>query len=392
MMTYAVRVVVRATGERLPLLVGPDRMADADGALYATCKLRSGASFNTRVAALRGVAALRQFSDHRGIDLRHRCCTGLLLTSAEWSAFQVFIGSGVQLETRVALERSALAYVTFFARRSIPSCADPTLVAAHILRADASALTCEALIPEVARVDGARDGLKAEQLQLLGAVLRDEAALRELWPGPAARSRNHLILLWLLLLGHRAGEALSCRIGDVALGAEPTLSVVKRPDDPTDPRRLAPRVKGLGRDVSVSDELSGALARWLAARARLPFGVANDFLLVSTIDGAPMSRSALALVFERLGEGYPALRGVTPHVLRHTWVSVCRRIAGAGSPAEQAEAAKVMALAAGWADPASERFYGKRQRDEAADAVRRSLQEALLEAAGFGVGASRRPA
>ena len=61
------------------------------------------------------------------------------------------------------------------------------------------------------------------------------------------RSRNALIIELMLATGLRRGEVLKIRTSDVDVGARATLSIERRPDDPHDPRPHEPQVKTRGR-------------------------------------------------------------------------------------------------------------------------------------------------
>ena len=57
----------------------------------------------------------------------------------------------------------------------------------------------------------------------------------------AIRRRNQLIVLLMLAFGPRRGDVLKLQTGDVKThGSEPTLWVVRRPDDPKDTRKFEP--------------------------------------------------------------------------------------------------------------------------------------------------------
>jgi integrase len=133
------------------------------------------------------------------------------------------------------------------------------------------------------------------------------------------QARNRLIVCTLLELGLRAGELLNLRTIDINFQAR-TLRVVRRPDDPEDPRTRRPKVKTRGREIELNemllDRLFDFVTRW---RRSLLHAGRHPFLFISD-EGQPLSRDAVHLLFITLRRRVPGLPGnLSAHTLRHTW-------------------------------------------------------------------------
>ena len=93
------------------------------------------------------------------------------------------------------------------------------------------------------------DGLSASEVTRLLAII-DLQNPRNAWArgisdeANAIRKRNQVIVILMLAFGPRRGDVLKLQTGDVKThGSEPTLWVVRRPDDPKDPRKFEPNAK-----------------------------------------------------------------------------------------------------------------------------------------------------
>ena len=127
----------------------------------------------------------------------------------------------------------------------------------------------------------------------------------------------------LTLLGYagtRIGEALALRNRDVRLHAAPRRLDVLDAKTPT----------GI-REVHLSPELAHLLARYRDERRRDGRPAGNDDFLWTAADGGPRSytwalkkvgRAATIASDRREARGLPPLPKVTPHTLRHTYISI----------------------------------------------------------------------
>jgi integrase len=163
-----------------------------------------------------------------------------------------------------------------------------------------------------------KEGLTERQQSRLLEVIKPDSPENP-WVQPYVRVRNQCLVTFLLGLGPRKGEALKQTIGHVDMG-QLEVSIVRKPDDPNDSRRLEPNVKRVGRIVpmerEVADQLSDYISDW---RAVLPGAEKTDFLFL-TVKGKPMSHEAVHKVFTVLRNAVPELPdNLSSHLLRHTW-------------------------------------------------------------------------
>lgn len=165
----------------------------------------------------------------------------------------------------------------------------------------------------------ARRGLSMEQVQRLQKIIEPMYADNP-FQRPV-RFRNWLLLTLLLAFGFRRGEILKLYVTDVNVkGRAPSISVVRRPDDPNDLRADEPAVKTLGRVVPLSPSLARLLDQYiLHHRPQFPGSDMSPLLFFST-DGKPLSLRMVNYICEQIGARFPEFHGVlSPHVLRHTF-------------------------------------------------------------------------
>ncbi|MBB4053680.1 integrase [Devosia subaequoris] len=194
------------------------------------------------------------------------------------------------------------------------------------------------------------------------------------------RFRNYVIVRLLLDLGIRRGELLGIRVDDLELGSNGTVMVHRRPDDPLDPRTRKPNTKTESRLLALNGRLVELVHEYvLRHRSALPAARRHPFLIVNSVDGAPLSLSAVNKIFEALRERIPDLPDdLSPHVLRHTWNDAFSEHADLNRiPAEHE--VKWRARLMGWRNENSAQHYLKRT------VRRRSNEELRVMQDGFDI-------
>jgi integrase len=134
------------------------------------------------------------------------------------------------------------------------------------------------------------------------------------------RYRNWLIIVLLLVFGYRRSEILKICTEDLKLwGASPTITLVRRPGDPRDPRGDEPNVKTLGRELPLTKTLARILSDFvLYHRPQFPGSEKSPFLLFSA-NARPLSKRQVNSVMSQIIKRFPEFRGsLFPHALRHT--------------------------------------------------------------------------
>lgn len=113
---------------------------------------------------------------------------------------------------------------------------------------------------------------------------------------PGVRKRNAIMFEILFETGMRSGEILGLYIGDVDYQSG-TVSVVRRHDNPYDPRKRQPVPKTLPRDIPISKFFAQRIRDYVMdARAKIPGANKTPFLFVThkrgKYQGHPISDSS----------------------------------------------------------------------------------------------------
>jgi integrase len=225
-----------------------------------------------------------------------------------------------------------------------------------------------------------REGLAAEKRQLLLAVIRPDHADNP-WD-LLVRKRNELIVILLYEFGMRRGEVLCLRVGDVKLTPDGgLLTIVRRPLDPEDPRQTKPQVKTLGRELAIGSTLRELFIGYLAERRKLPGARRHPFLLVSSVDGAPLTYWSMTKIFKVLREKVHGLPDdLSAHVLRHDWndrfSEMSDRASSHRTNVDATKEERMRAYIQGWSSNSeTAATYTKRWTREAANKRSLAMQE-----------------
>lgn len=166
---------------------------------------------------------------------------------------------------------------------------------------------------------GGREGLSKDIQNLLLEMTKHSSTTNP-WKSEFTKKRNELLFIWLLQLGVRRGELLSLKISDINFQEE-TFLILRRADDPDDPRRDQPNVKTRGRKLAMPKKIADLTHHHIINdRAKLPHSKRHEFLFVADKTGKPLSTIAVNKIFEQLKNSNKTLpRDLSAHVLRHTW-------------------------------------------------------------------------
>jgi integrase len=135
------------------------------------------------------------------------------------------------------------------------------------------------------------------------------------------RERNFLIFCLLLETGLRRGELCKLRVEDaITFGGEPFIKIMRRPDDPLDPRRNEPQVKTLERSIPISRQLVDLIINYLRhyrGRAKHPY------LFCSSRVENPITLSGVDEIFQQVRRSLRSanVQTFTPHTLRRTFAT-----------------------------------------------------------------------
>lgn len=164
-----------------------------------------------------------------------------------------------------------------------------------------------------------RRGLTEDVIKRLHEVL-DPSSPENPWRPGFNRYRNRLYIYWLLEIALRKGEALALTLEDINFGTG-VAEVIRRPDNPRDPRKFKPLVKTKERVLRISGSLLDYTEEYLEMRRKfLNLKRKHEYLFVSSRNGEPLSQSAARDIFYTLRKKVPDIpKNLSAHLLRHTW-------------------------------------------------------------------------
>ncbi|MDO8208353.1 MAG: site-specific integrase [Gallionella sp.] len=224
-----------------------------------------------------------------------------------------------------------------------------------------------------------REGLEPEVVERILKVI-DPHSSDNPWTDEHSRCRNALIIEWLLCFGLRRGELLNVRIGDIKF-RDGTVTVVRRADNPNDPRRNQPKVKTKGREIPISSGLlDKSNAYIMNQRSAIRGARKHDFLFIASDTGAPLSIPSLNKIFNVLRKKCPDIPShVFPHIFRHTWNDRFSEEMDANKVGEEAEK-KARSYLMGWSETSgTAATYTRRHIRKKAREASLQLQHKLIE-------------
>lgn len=340
---YRLKTTRFESGVRRAFLVDSDGLPEPYSTLYVTMRVRNASqSVATQQGVLNAVNVLFAHTAKVGIDLIARFKAGQLLDSLECEALRRTVQANYGPEAKhhaavVALGRGKRGYV-----RSVRPVAQATqyqrlsYIARYLEwlggdlagesgdgRAAVIAAMTEnilALRPDVPRnaIDIDANAFTREDDALLRQVVMSGAPQNPFTP--AVQLRNELGVDLMRLLGKRRGEVLNIRLRDIDL-ARRQINIVRRADDPDDPRVNQPLVKTRAHTIPIGDHLLQLINRYLVERRNVPGATKQPYLLVThksgPTQGQPMTIEALKEVFKAIKRAEPRLSHLHPHLLRH---------------------------------------------------------------------------
>jgi integrase len=334
---FTVRVCRMSDGERLPLVIDGSGIPVPGPNQYALLLRRPQVQSSSLGDELATLAHVYDWARRRSLDLDERLESGNGLSPDEIAMLYQNLRYRRPFARNVAAKRLTEIeepdVVAIDVHRSRVYCARDYLTwrmdrAMHDLDVSVQRLAQIAerrdRIARLATIDRAaprsiRKGLtKAFRTRLLQVVNPESSA------NPfqrRVRFRNWILVLLLLTFGFRRGESLKIRVSDVHLsGRAPTLSIVRRPDDPEDPRLDEPAVKTHGREVPLVRDMVKVLDAFIQFhRPQFPNADQSPFLVFS-VAGQPMSLRQVNDILEQVCRRFPEFDGLlTPHVLRYTY-------------------------------------------------------------------------
>jgi integrase len=123
-----------------------------------------------------------------------------------------------------------------------------------------------------------------------------------------------MVIRTFLALGLKAGEVLNLRVGDI----RPTKIFIRKCSDN---QGFISNVQNMPRTLTITDSLAAVIRIYIAHdRQEIPGARKHDFLLVSSMDGIPLSSTSLSNIFAAVSNKFPVIqRAFTPTICRYTW-------------------------------------------------------------------------
>lgn len=412
---YHIKTIVMGSGERFPMIVNQNGKPDFSTTVYSVSMLRARNLASATIEnSLRAILILKLFLDGHGIVLKNRFNEGVVLHLHELNSlvricrlhtkdipaffngvFQVGAGKPKPLslesyrrntkESAPEVSRALIGTRLMFIRKylswrvdvHIPhmNIDDPRREALLSAR-DGLARTIRALAPRVDRRGDhhAREGLAHGVWEKILQVV-DPSSPDNPWCDEFVRVRNEFMLILLYHLGIRRGELLNLRVDDFETGGD-RVTIKRRADDPSDPRRKQPKVKTKARELRQISVLQEKTENYIYHyRSCIPKAKKHFFLFVSK-EGTPLSIDGLHKIFSVLRTKCPDVPpDFTTHVLRHTWNDNFSEYMDESNIGEEMEK-KLRAQQMGWKETSSSAdAYTRRHTRKKAQEASLNMQE-----------------
>lgn len=306
--------LVFTEGERYPMLVDSDGMPDFWVSLYVTESLRVSLKQTSIENIIRNIIHLKLWEEVNGRDLISEIGQGKLLSDADI----ISIRDHCLLNTRSLREWQQTAFrknvfklsvshplgMSHFqviskvhaANRLVHIANFLHFTARSMLRGRANFTSLTAAIDEMKKriitqkpKGRGNNGLanepdakapSPEVFESLMKVVREDSSENP-YKNPGVRMRNALMFDVLYETGMRSGEILGLQIGDIDFQIG-SISIVRRHDNPYDPRPRQPVAKTLERTIPINLALAKRLRNYvMEVRSKVPNANKSPFLFIT---------------------------------------------------------------------------------------------------------------
>lgn len=343
-------MLVRSCGERLPTVL--DHLGvPAQYPTYLILEQRAKHLASTTLLTLaRDLVHLGQWVIRENIDVHQRLEDGHYLSLAELSTYAEAAGlttaylrqqNGEMPTSKVIRHRTAQRHVVTNmtkSRRITTGLAYFNLIGrigeaqisgrAQKTRIDARLHMSKLLEQHRPRIRSSRvrsQFSEAELSLVLQFILHGDPA--EIWPKPDIRTRNWAMINLMVATGARQAEIRQLKVEDIDF-RKATVDILRRPDDPEDPRPVEPNAKTLDRTIPIPNRVAELLEAYVhgpGSDAAMKTGSSFVFLTQGPRSiGSPIGPKVVARAVHDLGAhlGIPDLH---PHALRKAWIQKLTR-------------------------------------------------------------------
>lgn len=339
----AVVMVEQETGERLPMILDADGLPDPASNEWLLS--RRGSSTNTLLRNARELDILVSWLHDSGINIVERI-------RSEWNFTEAELKGSLVERLRHSVKRSEAHDALSLQQRLVPVAPETFNQRLTTIKAF-FAFSFDLEIEQLSSKDRMRERLQKHKDKVDQTFSRafvaeygsSTALVKDLeddqlesfkrivsYDNPDAygvnehvRFRNYIASMIMLRYGLRIGELLSLRVEDIFFGRISEIGVVRRPEDPKDPRRPRPKVKRLARQLPLDEpnfarELSDYIEIHREAMMEAGDADDHDYLIVSD-EGAPLHSNSLAQYFRIVRARFPddLPSTLSAHMLRHTF-------------------------------------------------------------------------
>lgn len=353
-----IKVHVFRDGERYPILVDERGLPDFWVTLFVTEELRRHAAATTIESYIRDLLHLKRWEAINERDLLAEFSEGRFLSDADIYSIadhcrldvrslnaymrNQISPSVVQLNAAFPATSQTLDVVSsdhytnrlsriaeflrFSARAMLRRRANFVDLSREI-EAMAKALRAQKSKARSGRGYGGDPDAKAPPPQVFDAIMEviKEDSADNPYKNPGVRYRNALLFELMYETGLRSGEVLALQIGDVDFQMH-SVSVVRRHDNPEDPRARQPTVKTAERRIPIKKSLAERIWTYVMdVRAKIPGANRHPFIFVThkrgNHSGAPISDSTFRIrVLEPATQTRPDLFDeIRRHGFRHNF-------------------------------------------------------------------------
>ncbi len=229
-------------------------------------------------------------------------------------------------------------------------------------------------------------GLNEDQIDLLLKTIQINSEINPFITD--VQVRNRLMILILYTLGIRCGELLNLQITDIDFH-DGSISIRRRADEKSDPRRRQPLVKTLERKIELSDVLLKEIRNYmLNERRKFKKARRHSYLFVThksgPTQGQPISKSGYNNIISEIKKTSLELSDFAGHQLRHTWNNNFSKDMDASGDVGEIEQEKIRSYNMGWSEKSkTSSIYNERFIREKAGLVALSLQNDQLKKGGL---------